>query len=106
MTHHTPPADVDEAELARVKERYAAERAKRMRADGNAQYAELSGDYEEYDRDPWVEPGFTREPVVEEMDVLIVGGGYSGMLASVHLKRRGVTDFRIVEKAGDFGGTW
>ena len=106
MTHHTPASDADEAALAAARERYAAERAKRARAEGNAQYAELSGDYEEYDRDPWAEPGFTRDPITEEVDVLIVGGGYSGMLASVHLKRRGVTDFRIVEKGGDFGGTW
>ena len=28
------------------------------------------------------------------------------MLAAVNLLRRGITDFRIVEKGGDFGGTW
>ena len=106
MPYHTPPAEADDSQLEAARQRYAAERAKRVRAEGNAQYEELSGEYEEYDRDPWVEPGFTRDPIAKDVDVLIVGGGYSGMLASVHLKNRGVDDFRIIEKAGDFGGTW
>jgi len=94
----------DPLEVAR--ERYAQERAKRMRADGLGQYSQLAGDYEDFDHDPWVEPGFQREPVVESTDVVIVGGGFGGMLNAVGLLRRGITNFRIVEKAGDFGGTW
>jgi cyclohexanone monooxygenase len=92
--------------IAEVRARYKHEREKRLRADGLAQYAQLRDDYEEFDHDPWVEPGFTREPVVEETDVVIVGGGFAGLLTSVNLLERGITDFRIVEKAGDFGGTW
>ena len=38
--------------------------------------------------------------------MLIVGGGFGGMLAAVRLQEVGITSFRIVEKAGDFGGTW
>lgn len=91
--------------LAAARERYN-EREKRLRADGLAQYAQLTDDYEEYDHDPWVEPGFTRDPVVEETEAVIVGGGFGGMMLGVNLINRGVTDFRIVEKAGDFGGTW
>ncbi len=68
-----------------------------------AQWRELS---EELDRDPFVEPGFTREPVVEETTVVIVGGGFAGMLTAIDLGKHGITDVRIVEKAGDFGGTW
>ena len=37
---------------------------------------------------------------------MILGGGFAGMLTAVNLLRRGITDFRIVEKGGDFGGTW
>ena len=91
--------------LAAARERYKREREKRLRADGLAQYAQLTDDYEEYDHDPWVEPGFTRDPVVEETEAVIVGGGFGGMMLGVNLINRGVTDFRIVEKAGDFGGT-
>ncbi len=91
--------------VAEARERYQREREKRLRADGLAQYSQLADD-EELDRDPWVEPGFTRDPVTEEVEALVVGGGFAGMMLAVNLQRQGVTDFRIVEKAGDFGGTW
>jgi cation diffusion facilitator CzcD-associated flavoprotein CzcO len=89
-----------------AREKYRIEREKRLRANGMAQYRELGAVDEELDRDPYVEPGFTRDPVVEETEVVIVGGGFGGMLAGINLTKAGVTDFRIVEKAGDFGGTW
>jgi cation diffusion facilitator CzcD-associated flavoprotein CzcO len=92
--------------LAEAQERYLREREKRMRDDGLAQYKEFTGEYEDFDRDPWVEPGFTREPVEEDRLAVIVGGGFGGMLTSVELTRLGIRDFRIIEKAGDFGGTW
>jgi len=89
-----------------VRERYRIEREKRLRPDGLAQYNELKGEYSEFNIDPYVEPGFTRDPVVAELDAVIVGGGFAGMLTAINLLERGITNFRIVEKAGDFGGTW
>ncbi len=89
-----------------LKAKYQAEREKRLRPDGNAQYVDLSGIYADFDRDPYVEPGFTRPAVTEDIDVLIVGGGFGGMLAAVRLRQAGVDAFRIIEKGGDFGGTW
>src|SRR6516225_5192685 len=89
-----------------LREKYAAERAKRLRADGNSQYQQITGQFEHFNADPYVEPGFTRKALHEELDVLIVGGGFGGMLAAVRLQEAGITNFRIIEKAGDFGGTW
>ena len=86
-----------------LRQRYRLEQQKRIRPDGMAQWRELG---EELDRDPFVEPGFTRDPVVEETTVVVVGGGFAGMLTAIDLGKHGITDFRIVEKAGDFGGTW
>lgn len=92
--------------LAKAREKYRREREKRLRKEGLAQYRELKGDYSDFDRDPYVEVGFERDPVVEQTDVVIVGGGFAGMLTAIGLLENGVTDFRMVEKAGDFGGTW
>jgi cation diffusion facilitator CzcD-associated flavoprotein CzcO len=89
-----------------LREKYAAERVKRLRADGNSQYQEITGTFEHYNVDPYVEPGFTRASMHEELEVVIIGGGFGGMLAAVRLQEAGITNFRIIEKAGDFGGTW
>ena len=92
--------------LEEAREKYRIEREKRLRADGIRQYKELKGDYEEFDRDPYVEPGFTRDAVIEDVDVVIVGGGFGGMIEAANLTKAGIINFRIIEKAGDFGGTW
>ena len=89
-----------------LREKYQREREKRLRADGVGQYQELTGDYAAFDRDPYVEPGFTRDALVKDTEVVVVGGGFAGMLVAINLAKRGIRDFTIVEKAGDFGGTW
>ena len=55
---------------------------------------------------PHVDPGFTRKPLTDAVDVVIVGGGFGGLLAAARLRESGVKDIRIIEKGGDFGGTW
>ena len=77
-----------------------------MRADGNDQYIEVTGDFSHYVDDPYVEPGFVRDPVLEEVEVVVIGGGFGGMLAAARLKDAGIHDVRIIEKGGGFGGTW
>jgi cyclohexanone monooxygenase len=93
-----------EADL--LRERYAREREKRLNPKGNAQWTEMADGLAQYADDPYVEPGFERAPVREAVDVLIIGGGFGGLLCAAKLKKAGIEDFRIVEKAGDFGGTW
>ena len=94
----------DPTSIEDAKARYEAERTKRLRDDGLGQYESLAD--HDLDRDPWADPDFTRDPVVEHTDVVILGGGWAGMLTAINLTKRGITDFRIVEKAADFGGTW
>jgi cyclohexanone monooxygenase len=89
-----------------LKERYRLERERRLRADGNAQYVEAAGDFAHYLDDPYADPSFTRAPVAETVEVLIVGGGFGGLIAAARLVEAGVDDIRILERAGDFGGTW
>jgi cyclohexanone monooxygenase len=93
--------------LDEARERYRIERDKRLRAEGEHQYIELSGKFARYiEADPYADPDFQREPVSVEPDVAIIGGGFSGMLAAARLQEKGVQDFRIIEAGADFGGTW
>jgi cyclohexanone monooxygenase len=89
-----------------LRARYLQERDKRLRPDGNEQYIEIKGQFAHYIEDPYVEPGFTREPLVDEMEVVVIGGGFGGLLAGARLREAGVKGIRIIEKGGDFGGTW
>jgi cyclohexanone monooxygenase len=89
-----------------MREKYRVEREKRLRPDGNAQYRDLSGVFKDFDADPYVAPGFVRDAVVDDVDVVIVGGGFGGMLTGAQLRQAGIDSFRIVEKGGDLGGTW
>lgn len=89
-----------------LRERYRAERDKRLRDDANEQYREIKGDFAHYLDDPYVEPGFTREPLTDEVEVVVIGGGFGGLLAGARLREAGVQGIRMIEKGGDFGGTW
>ncbi|MCC6919180.1 MAG: NAD(P)/FAD-dependent oxidoreductase [Alphaproteobacteria bacterium] len=90
-----------------LRDRYRTERDKRLRGDGPDQYLEMSGKFAHYNEDdPYVDPGFSREPLTDEKDVVIIGGGFSGLLAAARLHEAGVKDVRILEAGGDFGGTW
>lgn len=89
-----------------LRAKYRAERDKRLRADGNEQYQEVTGDFSHYIDDPFVEQGYSREPLQDEVDCIVVGGGFGGLLAGARLTEAGVKRVRIIEKGGDFGGTW
>jgi cation diffusion facilitator CzcD-associated flavoprotein CzcO len=41
-----------------------------------------------------------------EVDVAIVGSGFSGLGMAIRMKQQGFDDFVILERAGDIGGTW
>jgi cyclohexanone monooxygenase len=89
-----------------LREKYRQERDKRLRSDANAQYVEIKGDFGHYIDDPYVEPGFTRAALNDEVDALVIGGGFGGLMAAARLREAGLERIRIVEKGGDFGGTW
>jgi cyclohexanone monooxygenase len=72
---------------AALRARYRAERDKRLRPDGNEQYVKIDGDFAHYLDDPYVEPGFSRAPLADEVDVIVVGGGFGGLLAGARLRR-------------------
>ncbi|HEX2592103.1 MAG TPA: NAD(P)/FAD-dependent oxidoreductase, partial [Rhizomicrobium sp.] len=81
------------------------ERDKRLRRDGNQQYQEMKGGFAHYLEDPYVAP-VTRAPKSDEVEVVVIGGGFGGLLAGARLRKAGIQDVRMIEKGGDFGGTW
>ena len=89
-----------------LRRKYREERDKRLRADGNEQYVEMAGKFAHYLDDPYIEQAVTREPLTDEVEVLVIGGGFGGLLAGARLRDAGIEDVRMVEKGADFGGTW
>ena len=92
-----------------LAERYREERAKRLREDAEAQFVQVTNDSPFANKylieDPYCEPS-ERTPLTDEREVVVIGGGWVGMLTAARLKQAGVADVRIVESGADFGGTW
>jgi cyclohexanone monooxygenase len=88
-----------------LREKYRLERDLRLRDDGNEQYIEVAGQFARYLEDPYVAP-VERGPLHDTVDVAVIGGGFGGLLAGARLREAGVEDIRVIEKGGDFGGTW
>ncbi|TZG29424.1 flavin-containing monooxygenase [Sphingomonas montanisoli] len=92
---------------AEILARYRAERDKRIDAKGNGQYVDAVGTLARFgDADPNAAPRIERDPITAEVEVLIVGAGFGGLLTAARLKEAGITDVRILDLASDFGGTW
>jgi cyclohexanone monooxygenase len=90
-----------------LREKYRQERDKRLRTDGQGQYVVPSGVLARFaDEDPYAPSDYTRAPLNDEVEVLIIGGGFAGLVAAARMREAGLTDIRIVEWGADFGGTW
>ena len=96
-----PSIDVDA-----LRAKYRAERDKRLRPDANAQYVEMAGAFAHFDQDPFAPADTSRLARTDHVDAVIVGGGFSGLLAGARLRAAGVERIRIIEVGGDVGGTW
>jgi cation diffusion facilitator CzcD-associated flavoprotein CzcO len=99
-----PAASSFDAKTVRAK--YLTERDRRL-VEGRADIRDLDHDesFASYRDDPFT-PFSAREPIAEEVDVVIVGGGIAGVLAGVNLRKAGIERIRIVDQAGGIGGTW
>ncbi|MGQ3548575.1 flavin-containing monooxygenase [Streptomyces rochei] len=91
---------------AELRRRYRVERERRVRPDGTRQYLAADAEFGYYADDPYAVASGAREPLRDDVDVAVVGGGFGGILAGARLRQRGVRRVRIVEKGGHFGGTW
>jgi cation diffusion facilitator CzcD-associated flavoprotein CzcO len=86
-------------------DKYRIERDKRLRADGNEQYVEVTGTFAHFVDDPYIEPE-PREPVFDDVLITFIGGGFAGLVTGAKLRQAGIEQVRLVEKGGDVGGTW
>ncbi len=101
---NVPPRE--EIDIPALHERYLKERDRRVRRDGAAQYVRPTDDFSEnYAHDPF-RPYIERDVISEDLDVAILGAGFSGLLAAWHLNKQGVSNFRNIDHAGGFGGVW
>lgn len=104
QTTKVPAADT--IDIPAMREKYASERDKRLNERGQAQYVRPTGDVvENYVEDPH-KPLIERDAIDGDIEVIVLGAGWGGTLASYHLTQQGITDFRNVDTAGDFGGVW
>ena len=88
-----------------LRAKYRAERDRRLRPEGNDQYRRIEGSLARYAEDPYgdVTP---RAPRKDFTEILIIGGGFGGLVTAARLKEAGFSDLRLLEHGGDFGGTW
>ncbi|KAK8072672.1 hypothetical protein PG996_006020 [Apiospora saccharicola] len=106
--HHTAihPLKTLQFDTPAIKEKYEIERAKRHVAVGISQFKQPKGANSRL-RDDVFQPTVIREPLEAETGVLICGAGFAGLITAVDLKKdHGIQDFTIIDRAGDFGGTW
>ena len=75
-----------------LRKKYLEERDKRLRPDGIDQYIQPDGEFAHFVDDPYVEPGYTREPLTDEVDVLLIGGGFGGLMAGARLREPGAEE--------------
>ena len=101
MDHQSSGIDADS-----LRRKYLEERDKRLRPAGEAQFVEARGRFADLAKDHAIAEPLARQAISEELDVLVIGAGFGGMLTGANLRRAGIASFCIVDVAGDFGGTW
>ena len=93
------------ANIEALRERYRAERERRTPDKASRTYLDMRESFGEMLDDPYADAK-GREPVDDEVDVLIVGGGFGGLMTAARMREAGVKKIRIVEAGSDVGGTW
>ncbi|NDZ17724.1 monooxygenase [Variovorax sp. WS11] len=93
-------------DAAALRQKYAQEREVRLKPTRNEQYIGTDAGFDNLVDDPYIDQPIVRDAVDETIEVLVVGGGFGGLVCAANLTKAGIGDFRILDKAGDFGGTW
>jgi len=94
-----PGAVFNAAEQAKYREFKEARR-------GAADYMAIEGEFSRYLDDVYSDKPVERKALDDECEILVVGGGFGGLILWYKLREAGFTDVRFCEKGGDVGGTW
>ena len=89
-----------------LRTRYRQERDRRLpKGDTDRRSRDVADGFQHLLVDPYGRAP-DRSSVDDEIDVLVVGGGFGGLLTAARLREAGVERIRIVEAGSDVGGTW
>ena len=95
-----------ELDIEALRKRYRAERDRRLpHGETDRRSRDVADGFEHLMVDPYGRAP-DRDPVDDEVDVLVVGGGFGGLLTAARLREAGIERIRIVEAGSDVGGTW
>ena len=98
-----PPAPAGAVFDAEEQAKYRAFKETR---EGAADYMSMEGEFSKYLEDVYSDPPVERDALTDECEVLVVGGGFAGLLLWYKLQKAGFRDVRFCERGGDVGGTW
>ena len=98
-----PPAPAGAVFNAEEQAKYRAFKETR---EGAADYMSMEGEFSKYLEDVYSDPPIEREALTDECEVLVVGGGFAGLMLWYKLQKAGFQDVRFCERGGDVGGTW
>ncbi|MET0885161.1 MAG: NAD(P)/FAD-dependent oxidoreductase [Mycetocola sp.] len=88
-----------------LRRKYEQEQRKRLRRDASEQYVHVTAEFSHYEDDPYSTP-IERDPVVDEVEAVVLGAGHGGLLAASRLRQAGLNSIRLIDRAGDVGGVW
>ena len=96
----------DKLDIEALRARYRQERDRRLpHGDTDRRSRAATDGFAHLLTDPYGRAP-DREPVDDEVDVLVIGGGFGGLLTAARLREAGIERIRIVEAGSDVGGTW
>ncbi len=73
---------------------------------GAADHMAMEGEFSKYLEGVYSAAPVPRESLTDDVEIVVVGAGFAGMLLWYKLQKAGFTDVRFCEKGGDVGGTW